>query len=27
MAVDYEKDAFRWDMDTKGLYAEYTFNF
>jgi len=27
MAVDYEKDAFRWDMDTKGLYAGYTFRF
>ena len=27
LAVDYEKDAFRWDMDTKGLYAGYTFRF
>ena len=27
MAVDYEKDSFRWDMDTKGLYVGYTFRF
>jgi hypothetical protein len=27
MAVDYDKDNFRWDMDTRGLYVGYTFKF
>ena len=27
MAVDYDKDNFRWDMDTKGVYVGYTFKF